>query len=148
MKLYVDRGGQKQAIDLAKNMVASYFNSNQKQKAVLEIYEDKLNRSQRQNKLWWKWMLVIGNFIGHSQNQMSLILQQEFLGEETFTSKTTGEEITQIRSTKSLRVDEMKELLEQVDFWAGDLGIKLPHPEDLYWQKRGVVCDYSDGEVK
>ena len=147
MKLYVDRGGQERAIEMVEHMIASYFNINQDQKAVLEIYQDKLTRSQRQNKLWWKWMLVIGNFIGHSQNQMSLMLQQEFLGEETFTNKITGEEITQIRSTKSLKVDEMKELLEQVDFWAGDLGIKLPHPEDLYWQKKGVVCDYSDGEV-
>ena len=132
MKLYVDRGGQERAIEMVEHMIASYFNINQDQKAVLEIYQDKLTRSQRQNKLWWKWMLVIGNFIGHSQNQMSLMLQQEFLGEETFTNKITGEEITQIRSTKSLKVDEMKELLEQVDFWAGDLGIKLPHPEDLF----------------
>jgi len=140
VKLFVDRGNPETAIRMAKNMMASHFNISKNNKAVLEIKEDSLTRTQRQNKLFWLWMTLIGDEVGHTKDEMSEILQQAILGESSFPSKLDGADVKKQKRAKNLTILEMTRFLEQVDIFAADtLGMQLPRPEDLYWKSMGVV---------
>ena len=139
MKVYVDRDGQERALRMTQAMIASHFNISKTQKAVLEITEDSLTRSQKQNKLFWMWMTLIADEVGHTKVEMAEILQQAILGEISFVSKLDGEQITTPKRPKQLTVAEFTNFLEQIDFWAGEHGMRLPKPEDLYYESIGAV---------
>jgi len=140
VKLFVDRDNPETAIRMFKNMMASHFNTSKSGKAVLEIKEDSLTRTQRQNKLFWMWMTLIGDEVGHTKDEMSEILQQAILGESSFPSKLDGADVKKHKRAKNLSIVEMTRFLEQVDIFAADtLSMQLPRPEDLYWQSMGVI---------
>lgn len=139
MKVFVDRNGQERALRMTQAMIASHFNVSKNHKAVLEITEDSLTRSQRQNKLYWMWMTLIADEIGHTKEEMSEILQQAILGETSFVSKLDGESITKQKRAKQLSTSEFSNFLEQIEYWAGEYGMKLPKPEDLYLRSMGVI---------
>lgn len=139
MKVFVDRNGQERALRMTQAMIASHFNVSKNHKAVLEITEDSLTRSQRQNKLYWMWMTLIADEIGHTKEEMSEILQQAILGETSFVSKLDGENITKQKRAKQLSTSEFSNFLEQIEYWAGEYGIRLPKPEDLYLRSMGVI---------
>ena len=139
MKVFVDRNGQERALRMTQAMIASHFNVSKGDKAVLEITEDCLTRSQRQNKLYWMWMTLIADEIGHTIEEMSEILQQAILGETSFVSKLDGESITIQKRAKQLTTAEFANFLEQIEYWAGEYGMRLPKPEDLYLRSMGVV---------
>jgi len=141
MKVFVDRNGQERALRMTEAMIASHFNVSKNHKAVLEITEDSLTRSQRQNKLYWMWMTLIADEIGHTKEEMSEILQQAILGETSFVSKLDGESITRQTRTKQLTTAEFANFLEQIEYWAGEYGMRLPKPEDLYLRSMGVGSD-------
>lgn len=139
MKVFVDRNGQERALRMTQAMIASHFNVSKNHKAVLEITEDSLTRSQRQNKLYWMWMTLIADEIGHTKEEMSEILQQAILGETSFVSKLDGENITKQKRAKQLSTSEFSNFLEQIEYWAGEYGMRLPKPEDLYLRSMGVI---------
>jgi tellurite resistance protein len=141
MKVFVDRNGQERALRMTEAMIASHFNVSKNHKAVLEITEDSLTRSQRQNKLYWMWMTLIADEIGHTKEEMSEILQQAILGETSFVSKLDGENITRQTRAKQLTTAEFANFLEQIEYWAGEYGMRLPKPEDLYLRSMGVGSD-------
>ena len=136
--MYVERDGQERALKMAKNMIASHFNCSKGEKAILEIFEDRLTRSQKQNKLFWLWLTEISKETGHSKDDMADYLQSTFLGEHE--SMVMGKKTTKPIGTSSLKMNEFSELLEQINAWAGDmLNMKLPQPIDLYYQSIGIV---------
>ena len=138
MKVYVERDGQERALKMAKNMIASHFNCSKGEKAILEIFEDRLTRSQKQNKLFWLWLTEISKETGHSKDDMADYLQSTFLGEHE--SMVMGKKTTKPVSTRTLKMNEFSDLLEQINAWAGDmLNMKLPQPIDLYYQSMGIV---------
>ncbi len=138
MKVYVERDGQERALKMAKNMIASHFNCSKGEKAILEIFEDRLTRSQKQNKLFWLWLTEISKETGHSKDDMADYLQSTFLGEHE--SMVMGKKTTKPIGTSSLKMNEFSELLEQINAWAGDmLNMKLPQPIDLYYQSMGIL---------
>jgi hypothetical protein len=138
VKVYVERDGQERALKMAKNMIASHFNCSKGEKAILEIFEDRLTRSQKQNKLFWLWLTEISKETGHSKDDMADYLQSTFLGEHE--SMVMGKKTTKPIGTSSLKMNEFSELLEQINAWAGDmLNMKLPQPIDLYYQSMGIL---------
>jgi hypothetical protein len=139
MKVFVDRDGQERALRMTQAMIASHFNVTKNNKAVLEISEDSLTRSQRQNKLFWMWMTIIADEVGHTKEEISEILQQAILGETSFVSKLNGESITKQKRAKQLTTAEFSNFLEKIEYWAGEYGMRLPKPEDLYLKSMGVV---------
>ncbi len=141
MKIIVDRDTPMKANEMAANMIVSHFANAKSNKAVIEITDEKnQTRSQQQNALYWSWVTLLGNEIGYSKTECSLLLQDRFLGRDEFTNQAGTVEVSQIRSTKKLKVKEFAEYLEKIEiFSAQELSYQLPRPEDLYWQSMGVT---------
>ena len=90
---------------------------------TITIKED--SRSNSQNKLWWRWMQIIGDTIGYSKNEMHELLKVKFLTREYILD---GETKKYIKSTATLSKQEFNKLTNDVFFWANDtLSINLPH---------------------
>ena len=141
MKVFVDRGGQDRALRMAKNMIASHFNASKNDKAILELKEDSLTRSQRQNKLYWLWLNVYYKETGNRQDVMHEYFAKNFIGGDFHEIELLGEKVKVmvVKSTTQFSTAEFKDYLEQIQDFMNDQGIKLPMPEDLYWQSMGVI---------
>jgi len=134
MKRVIEKTKPKQQI--IETMVKSFFKDNPKvEKAVLSIKEDKLTRSEKQNKLYWKYLTVLADFTGYTKDAMHDIMRDKFLGYRTV--KTRDKNISVLRSTTDLNTKEMKDYLESIDMFAASYDILLPRPEDLYYEAMG-----------
>lgn len=93
-------------------------------RVVISINEAEDVRSNQQNRLWWKWMTIIGQELGNNSQEINDILKYKFLlREETI----EGERHQYIKSTSTLTKKEFSELVNNVFYWANDtLNIKLP----------------------
>jgi ribosomal protein L7/L12 len=134
MKRVIERKKEKRHI--IESMIVSHFSQfPEDDKAVIEIKQDKDNRSTKQNRLYWEWINVLGTEIGYTKEEMHAILRDKFLGYNLVTTKT--EVIKELRSTTKLKVGEMKDYLEQIDIFAAEYGIILPRTDDLYYESMG-----------
>ena len=94
-------------------------------KVEVEITETPDVRTNKQNKLWWAWMQIIGNELGYSKNETHDILKYKFLLREEIIE---GETNQYIKSTATLTKTEFNKLTQDVYFWANDtLSINLPN---------------------
>ena len=94
-------------------------------KVEVEITETPDIRTNKQNKLWWAWMQIIGNELGYSKNETHDILKYKFLLREEIIE---GETNQYIKSTATLTKTEFNKLTKDVYFWANDtLNINLPN---------------------
>jgi len=135
MKMGVNRGQEEYAIELFPSFIASFLNVIDGNKAIIEITENKLTRSQRQNKLYWSWLKIIYTeteqpikdyFEGGKWHKgMHTRFKCDFLGKEYY-----GDGELKIKSTKDLKVAEMSEFLERVNQWSAEWGIRLPQPDE------------------
>ena len=92
---------------------------------VIKIREKEDGRSIEQNALWWSWMTIISNSIGHTKEEMHTILKYKFLQR---TKVIDGKEIITLKSTATLDKNEFNQLINDVSFWANDtLNIRLPN---------------------
>ena len=97
---------------------------------VMSLAEEKDNKSLAQNRLYWKWVTIIGNEIGNFKDEQDVILRQMH-GEPKFVSiDGDGVNFEYRKTISQLNVAEMSELLTKVSYWAGSEGIILPHPDD------------------
>ena len=136
MKRVIERKKEKRHI--IESMIVSHFSQfPEDEKAIISIDRDILTRSGAQNKLLWMWNKIIGDEIGHNKDDMHDKLVRKLLGtvESTdFDGNITNRAI----ETKTLKVAEMKDYLEEVDRFVGEYGIVLPRPEDLWWKSMGI----------
>lgn len=99
------------------------------------------NRSLAQNRLFHKWIGVIGDETGNELEAVKSEMKRLFLGSNIsgFRDPKTGTmQITaSLRSTTELSVKEMSDFMNKVLAWSGEMGIILPCPEDLYWSVNG-----------
>lgn len=99
----------------------------------IEIVQHRRNRSRAQNALYWMWLSLIGGELGYTKDEMHYVMAMKFLGGDTLT--VAGEEIVAPRSTTILKTDAFANYLNQIEFFAtSELGIRLPRPDDLYWE--------------
>lgn len=97
------------------------------------IREYKPNRKIQQNALYWKWLTVIASETGNDKDVMHEYFAVKFLGCEMV--ECFGETREKRKSTADLKVKEFAEYLNQIEAFAvQELGIVLPHPDDLYHQ--------------
>jgi len=133
-KRYIHRDKPKQQI--VESLVQSFFRENpQVEKAVISLKEERMNRTQRQNALYWIWVKELSEQTGYTKDAMHDILRDKFLGYREVKAK--DKIIRALRSTTDLNVDQFKEYLQEIDFFSADFGIQLPHPEDLYYESMG-----------
>ena len=141
MKIIVDRDTPMKANEMAANMIVSHFAKNKGKKAVIEITDERnQTRSQQQNRLYWSWCELLGQFLGYSKDDTALLLQDKFLGRHEFTNQAGTVDVSQIHGTSKLKVSEFAEFLESVEiFSTTELDYVLPRPDDLYWAAVGVT---------
>jgi len=135
VKRLIERDKPKEVI--FKTLVQDYFVANPKvDKAIVEIKEDKLTRSDAQNKLLWVWNTIIADEVGELKDDMHFKLVSKILGVKTVKG-FDGQNMDRPVETKKLKVAEMKDYLEKLDMFIAGWGIVLPHPE-YYWLAMGV----------
>jgi len=94
-------------------------------KIEIEITETPDVRTNKQNKLWWAWMKIIGNELGYTKNETHDILKYKFLLREEIID---GETNQYLKSTATLTKTEFNKLTKEVYYWANDtLSINLPN---------------------
>ena len=100
---------------------------------ISELYEVSVrlfkdSRSKAQNRLYWKWIPYLADHCGYTHNRMHTELKIRFLG--TISEEIAGVLITEPKSSKKLKVKEFTNYLREVEEFANDYEIRLPHPED------------------
>jgi hypothetical protein len=125
MRMEVTRKNQVKVLGLLKD----FFKDSKSDRVTVVLEDSKLSRSQRQNRLYFSWVRIFGREIGYTVEECHLLLKDKFLGRDEFTSRT-GTEVSQIRSSRKLSIQEFTEFLEHVDRLAGEYGITLPRGED------------------
>ncbi len=92
-------------------------------------------RSNQQNKLYWKWMTIIGGEIGHTKEEMHYVFKRQFLADkmpplqkDEFMEYLQGLS-KELATTRRLDKKEMMEYMDKVYEQAKTLNYTLPLPE-------------------
>jgi len=92
---------------------------------VFILSENKDYRTNSQNKLWWKYMHILGLELGYTKNEMHDISKLKFLKRERFED---GIKVEYLKSTAQLTKKEFRELIDLVIIWAAQtFSINLPN---------------------
>ncbi len=115
----------------------------------MSITDKKPSRSIAQNSLYWQWVTLIATETGHSKDEMHMALKRRLLlplmleHPERYNKAIDAQDmlellplkwptISELISTTDLTVHHFAMYLNEVESFAGNMGIRLPHPEDLY----------------
>jgi len=92
---------------------------------VFTLSENKDYRTNSQNKLWWKYMDILGMELGYTKNEMHDICKLKFLKRERVED---GIKVEYLKSTAQLTKKEFKKLVDDVIIWAAQtFSINLPN---------------------
>lgn len=129
----------------------------------IEVREWKKNRSASQHRLYWQWNTVIAAELGESKDEVHERNKERFLvtilrrDDPDFAAMIGSvnavhasgmkdeamalkREIVRLTSTTQMNVNQFTEYLNDIELDARNLGIILPHPEDLYNDALGRRC--------
>ena len=121
----------------------------------IEIREWKKNRSSSQHRLYWQWNTVIAAELGETKEEVHERNKERFLvpimwRDDANYSEMIGyiqevhkqgmksqawalkRQVVRLTTTTQLNVMQFTEYLNEIEADARNLGIVLPHPEDLY----------------
>ena len=92
---------------------------------VFTISENKDYRTNSQNKLWWKYMDILGQELGYTKNEIHNICKLKFLKRERFED---GIKVEYLKSTAQLTKKEFRLLIDSVIIWAAQtFSVNLPN---------------------
>ena len=92
---------------------------------IFTILENKNFRTNAQNKLWWKYMQIMGADLGYSKDEMHDICKLKFLKRERVED---GIKVEYLKSTAQLTKKEFNGLVDEVIIWAAStFSINLPN---------------------
>ena len=92
---------------------------------VFTLSENKDYRTNSQNKLWWRYMEILGLELGYTKNEMHDIAKLKFLERERIED---GLKIKYLKSTTALTKKEFRELIDLVIIWAAQtFSVNLPN---------------------
>ncbi len=90
----------------------------------------KKKRTNSQNSLYWKWVSIVANETGNSQDDVHEILKAKFCPPRVV---RFNDEERQIRTTTKMTTADMTQYMDAVyAFATSDLGILLPLPEEAH----------------
>lgn len=90
-------------------------------------------RSVNQNNLMWMWIACVSMEIGQDKNDIYDYYRQKFLSR---TIEINGKTAVVTAGTSALDTVAMTYFLNQMQADVSvEFGIKLPTPEDLYWEE-------------
>lgn len=101
----------------------------------VEIKQYRKNRSGAQNRTYWAWLRVLGDEIGHSDDEMHELFRGRFLGYEEKT--IMGQVVRITKSSRKLTVQDFASYLVQIEMVADSMNIRLPRPDDYAYAIRG-----------
>ncbi len=108
----------------------------------LIIRRKKKHRSNQQNRLYWVYMGMIGEYLGYSKDEIHEICKYKFLKKET-ADETTGEIFQYIQSTSKLSTVEFMEYIENLYKWSAEtFGLTLPEPNSQM-EMNVMVAEYD-----
>lgn len=96
---------------------------------VLTIKKKWNKRSLNQNSLYWSWVSIIAAELGYTDNEAHTVLKGLFAPKKEMKFGTKVYRVP--RSTTELTKGEMVSYMFDVEVQANQLGITLPHPEDI-----------------
>lgn len=98
----------------------------------IQIKHHVAKRSNPQNKIYWKWISIIGNELGYHREEMHEEFATRFIGT---VEKTTlsGSKLIEPVSTTTLTTKEFAEYLVKIEAFAMGENIRLPSPEHYGW---------------
>ncbi len=111
-----------------------------KKSYTIEITEKRVKRSISQNSLYWLWLTCIEFETGNDRDHLHDYFKRKYTAPDMSIIFGFQQEIY---STKKLNTTEFKYLLDHIQIFAStELAIKLPDPEDQYWEE--FYSFYSD----
>ena len=92
---------------------------------IFTLKENKDYRTNSQNKLWWKYMQIMGDELGYSKDEFHDICKLKFLKRERYED---GIKVEYLKSMAQLTKKEFKKLVDDVIIWAAKtFSINLPN---------------------
>lgn len=101
------------------------LNLDKPQRVVID--DRKENRRTQQNRLYWKWISIIGEELGYERKEMHDILVLELLG--MMAKEISGKTVETMHTTHDMNVGDFSDYMEKVSMWAGRMQIRLPAEE-------------------
>jgi len=96
-------------------------------------------RSTNANSLYWKWMTILGDFMGYSKEEVHFLFKKLFLADrmpvlsrDVFMAYLQAQE--GILSTTKLNSKEMSVYMEKIREQAKELDCRLPLPDDVIYE--------------
>lgn len=93
-----------------------------------EVIIREVQRSSNQNRLYWKWLKIIGNALGCTDDDMHDAFKRHFLG-EVITRDRFGRVRERPKSSAKLKKSEFMEYMNKVAIYAESEGVRLPSPD-------------------
>jgi hypothetical protein len=104
-----------------------------KKKFIGEFKIYRIQRSIKQNKLYWLYLRCIHDETGHDEEDLHRYFKKKYLGWET--KEIFGEDLNVISSSTNLNTKEFSIYLEQIRMqMLNDQSIDLPQPGDPNWE--------------
>lgn len=100
---------------------------------TLTIERKAKKRSLSQNSLMWMWFNCLADETGQSVDDIHDTYCAMFLTRTAV--NTHGDEVKVQRGTSKLNTSEMTDFMNRVQLDAAEMGIRLPRPEDEYYQE-------------
>ena len=92
---------------------------------IFTLKENQDYRTNKQNKLWWRFMKILSETLGYSKEEMHDICKTKFLRRERYED---GKKLEYLKSTAELTRKEFNELINDVIVWAATtFTINLPN---------------------
>lgn len=95
----------------------------------VEVKKYVKNRSTAQNRLYWKWITIIGDHLGMEKEEMHDTFRLHFLG--VIDREFEKIKLRELKTTTTLTTDEFTKYLEKILRYAGQENIKLPMDDEF-----------------
>lgn len=113
--------------------IEAYFDTLKNGEYTLVAKRDTDKRSISQNALMWMWFNCIAHETGQNKTDIYDYYRMLFLTREVVIN---GKEVSVSSGTSSLDTRQFTEFLNNIQSdAASEFGIRLPTPEDIYWDE-------------
>jgi len=125
LKLFGTIKNKKIVFDDKEELIDGVNNFVEGTRVVINIKEAKDVRTNQQNKLYWKWIEIMGDSLGYTKEEAHSLIKYKFLLREEIID---GETNHYLKSTSTLSKTEFSKLTQDILFWANDtFNINLPN---------------------
>lgn len=119
--------------DSVLKKIEAYFDTLKNGEYTLVAKRDTDKRSISQNALMWMWFNCIAHETGQNKTDIYDYYRMLFLTREVIIN---GKEVSVSSGTSSLDTRQFTEFLNNIQSdAASEFGIRLPTPEDMYWEE-------------